>query len=59
MGDDKARVGMKVHINVVGRNREDTYNGNRSKLIDMCERTFLRILNGCYNQKYYPNKFTW
>lgn len=42
MGEFNARDRKRVHSN---------YKGNR--LIDMCESTFLKILNGHYNKNLY------
>lgn len=58
LGDLNGRTGRKKGNAVVGEHGEDTINDNGTRLIDICEHNYLKILNGYYQHKDI-HKYTW
>lgn len=58
MGDLNGRVGKKIKGKVVGRYREDIVNDNGIRLIETCEESSLKIMNGFFPHKRIP-QYTW
>lgn len=51
IGDLNGRIGCKVNVPVVGSYGEATVNNNGERLIEMCEKHSLKIVNGWFKRK--------
>jgi exonuclease III len=58
MGDMNSRVGKMKNGNVVGGHGEEVTNNNGERLIQICERFSLKIMNGYYSHKDI-HKYSW